>query len=380
MIVSLLLFAAASAAPIARSEPDPYAAVAALVERGIRRGVYPGAVVVIGRRDSVLYSRGFGHLTWAPNAPVPSPTTTFWDLASLTKVMATASSVMVLVDRGVVELDAPVARYLHRFGGGGRERVTVRMLLDHTSGLPAYLAFHRLVTTRDAAIEMLYREPLVREPGTAELYSDLNAILLGLLVEAVSSESLDAFAAREVMQPLGLTRTVFAPALSTGASVAPSRKVGGRPAAGRVNDDNAFLFGGVAGQAGLFSTGSDVARFAQYWLRQGAVESGHWVAPATMQEFLRRSSDPGTPGGRALGWDTPTVGGDDPSIYGTRAGSRTYGHTGWTGTMVWIDPGRDLFMVFLTNRSLDPRARRSLTAMRDIRSALSNLVLASAGR
>lgn len=380
MIVSLLLFAAASAAPIARSEPDPYAAVAALVERGIQRGVYPGAVVVIGRRDSVLYSRGFGHLTWAPNAPVPSPTTTFWDLASLTKVMATASSVMVLVDRGVVELDAPVARYLHRFGGGGRERVTVRMLLDHTSGLPAYLAFHRLVTTRDAAIEMLYREPLVREPGTAELYSDLNAILLGLLVEAVSSESLDAFAAREVMQPLGLTRTVFAPALSTGASVAPSRKVGGRPAAGRVNDDNAFLFGGVAGQAGLFSTGSDVARFAQYWLRQGAVESGHWVAPATMQEFLRRSSDPGTPGGRALGWDTPTVGGDDPSIYGTRAGSRTYGHTGWTGTMVWIDPGRDLFMVFLTNRSLDPRARRSLTAMRDIRSALSNLVLASAGR
>jgi CubicO group peptidase (beta-lactamase class C family) len=380
LIVSLLLFAATSAAPIARSEPDPYAAVAALVERGIQRGVYPGAVVVIGRRDSVLYSRGFGHLTWAPNAPVPSPTTTFWDLASLTKVMATASSVMVLVDRGVVELDAPVARYLHRFGGGGRERVTVRMLLDHTSGLPAYLAFHRLVTTRDAAIEMLYREPLVREPGTAELYSDLNAILLGLLVEAVSSESLDAFAAREVMQPLGLTRTVFAPALSTGASVAPSRKVGGRPAAGRVNDDNAFLFGGVAGQAGLFSTGSDVARFAQYWLRQGAVESGHWVAPATMQEFLRRSSDPGTPGGRALGWDTPTVGGDDPSIYGTRAGSRTYGHTGWTGTMVWIDPGRDLFMVFLTNRSLDPRARRSLTAMRDIRSALSNLVLASAGR
>jgi len=380
LIVSLLLFAAGTAAPIARSEPDPYAAVAALVERGIRRGVYPGAVVVIGRRDSVLYSRGFGHLTWARNAPVPSPTTTLWDLASLTKVMATASSVMVLVDRGVVELDAPVARYLHRFGGGGRERVTVRMLLDHTSGLPAYLAFHRLVTTRDAAIEMLYREPLVREPGTAELYSDLNAILLGLLVEAVSSESLDAFAAREVMQPLGLTRTVFAPALSTGASVAPSRKVGGRPVAGRVNDDNAFLFGGVAGQAGLFSTGSDVARFAQYWLRQGAVESGHWVAPATMQEFLRRASDPGTPGGRALGWDTPTVGGDTPSIYGTRAGSRTYGHTGWTGTMVWIDPGRDLFMVFLTNRSLDPRARRSLTAMRDIRSALSNLVLASAGR
>jgi CubicO group peptidase (beta-lactamase class C family) len=380
LIVSLLLLAAASAAPVARSESDPFAAVAALVERGIRKGVYPGAVVVIGRGDRVLYSRGFGHLTWARNTPRPSPTTTLWDLASLTKVMATTSSVMVLVDRGAVALDAPVALYLPRFAGEGRERVTVRMLLDHTSGLPAYLAFHRLVTTRDSAIELLYRQPLVREPGAAELYSDLNAILLGLLVEAVSSESLDAFAAREVMQPLGLTRTVFAPAIGTGASVAPSRKVGGRPLAGRVNDDNAFLFGGVAGQAGLFSTGSDVARFAQHWLRQGTVASGHWVAPTTMQEFLRRSGVAGGSGSRALGWDTPTVGGDTPSIYGTRAGPLTYGHTGWTGTMVWIDPGRDLFMVFLTNRSLDPRVRRSLTAMRDIRSALSNLVLASAGR
>ena len=380
MIVSLLLLAATSAAPVARSEPDRYAAVAALVERGIRRGVYPGAVVVIGRRDSVLYSRGFGHLTWARNGPVPSPTTTLWDLASLTKVMATASSVMVLVDRGAVQLDAPVTRYLPRFEGGGRERVTVRMLLDHTSGLPAYLAFHRLVTTREAAIELLYGQPLAGEPGAAVVYSDLNAILLGLLVEAVSAESLDAFAAREVMQPLGLTRTVFAPSISAGASVAPSRKVGGRPLAGRVNDDNAFLFGGVAGQAGLFSTGSDVARFAQHWLRLGVAESGGWVTPATMQEFLRRSTNPGHPGGRALGWDTPTVEGDRPSIYGTKPGRLTYGHTGWTGTMVWIDPGRDLFMVFLTNRSLDPRVRRSLNAMRDIRSELSNLVLASAGR
>jgi len=120
---------------------------------------------------------------------------------------------MVLVDRGTVLLDAPVALYLPRFVGGGRERVTVRMLLDHTSGLPAYLAFHRLVTTRDSAVELLYRQPLVREPGQSELYSDLNAIILGLLVEAVSSESLDAFAAREVMLPLGLTRTVFAPGI-----------------------------------------------------------------------------------------------------------------------------------------------------------------------
>lgn len=360
------------------SSPDPrFRELAAVVQRGIRAGVYPGAVLVIGRRDSVLYSEGFGRLTWARNSPAPSPSGTLWDLASLTKVMATTSAVMVLVDQKRVELDAPVSRYLPRFAGEGRERVTVRMLLDHTSGLPAYVAFHRLAASRNAAIDMLYRTPLARRPGATAVYSDLNAILLGLLIESVSSESLDVFTARAVISPLGLTSTWFMPEVPAGASVAPSRLVGGRPAARRVNDDNAFLFGGVAGQAGLFSTGRDVARFAQYWLRQGAVPEGHWVEPSTMQEFLRRSAGSGA---RALGWDTPEQRGATPSIYGSHAGPLTYGHTGWTGTMLWIDPVKDLFVVFLTNRSLEPRTRRSLTALRSIRSSLSDLVLAANGR
>jgi CubicO group peptidase (beta-lactamase class C family) len=373
LIVPFLLAAALSAPSTTPKEPDPrFAAIAAVVERGIRKGVYPGAVLVIGRHDSVLYSRGFGRLTWASKSPRPSPAGTMWDLASLTKVMATASAVMVLVDRGTVVLDAPVARYLPRFRDGGREQVTVRMLLDHTSGLPAYLAFHRLAADRAAAVELLYAQSLSRQPGASVVYSDLNAILLGLLVEAVSGERLDVFTAREVMLPLGLRSTAFMPAVPAGASIAPSRMVGGRPAAGRVNDDNAFLFGGVAGQAGLFSTGQDVARFAQHWLRQGAIEAGQWVAATTMQEFLRHSTSSGN---RVLGWDTPDGRGTSRSIFGARASHLTYGHTGWTGTMVWIDPVRDLFVVFLTNRSLAPRARRSLTAMRDIRSALSDMVL-----
>jgi len=366
------------------SDPDlRFAAVAAVVEKGIRQGIYPGAVLVIGRRDSVLYSRGFGRLTWAAKSAAPSPSTTLWDLASITKVMATTSAVMVLVDRGTVQLDEPVSRYLPRFAGQGRERVTVRMLLDHTSGLRAYLAFHRLATNRDAAIELLYREPLARPPGASAVYSDLNAILLGLLVEKVTTEPLDVFTAREVARPLGLTSTVFTPALRGGLTVAPSRMVGGRPVAGRVNDDNAFLFGGVAGQAGLFSTGSDVARFAQQWLRSGEDRGGPgkpgegWVSSGTMREFLRRTTGSGS---RALGWDTPEQNGDTPSIYGALASPLTYGHTGWTGTMLWIDPVRDLFVVFLTNRSLQPRVRRSLTALREIRSSLSDLVLSAGGR
>jgi CubicO group peptidase (beta-lactamase class C family) len=359
------------------NRPQNYSPVATLVERGIRSGVYPGAVVVIGRRDTVLYSEGFGHLTWARGTPAPSAHDTRWDLASLTKVVATASAVMVLVDRGRVDLEAPVTRYLPRFAGGGRELVTVHMLLDHTSGLRPYLAFHRLAANRQAALDLLYREPLVRPPGTSALYSDLNAMLLGLLVEAVSGEPLDVFAGREVFGPLRLTSTVFAPALSVRVSIAPSRLVGGRPAPGRVNDDNAYLLGGVAGHAGLFSTGDDVALFAQTWLREGSTPEGPWVSAVAMRAFLRHSARSGS---RMLGWDTPEQVGPTPSIYGQHAGLHTFGHTGWTGTMLWVDPDRDLFLVFLTNRSLEPKARHSLTALRELRSHLSDLVIGLTAR
>ena len=205
----------------------------------------------------------------------------------------------------------------------------------------------------------------------------------------MTTESLDVFTAREVTRPLGLTATMFTPSLRTGLSIAPSRKVGGRPVAGRVNDDNAFLFGGVAGQAGLFSTGADVARFAQHWLRsgenrgrtgedQGNIEKPGegWVSSGTMREFLHRTTASGS---RALGWDTAEPDGNTPSIYGALAGPLTYGHTGWTGTMLWIDPVRDLFVVFLTNRSLEPKVRRSLSALRAIRSSVSDLVLSNGG-
>jgi len=357
--------------------PAAFAAVGALVQRGIRQGVYPGAVVVIGRRDTVLYAKGFGHLSWARGAPRPSAQETRWDLASLTKVLATASAVMVLVDRGLVSLDAPVARYLPRFTGDGRELITVRMLLDHTSGLRPYLALYRLADTRASALELLYNAVPVRLPGTSPQYSDLNAMLLGLLVEQVTGESLDTFAGREVFTPLGLSSTAFTPALSSGLSVAPSWSAGGRPVSGRVNDDNANLLGGVAGHAGLFSTGGDLARFAQAWLREGNTPDGPWVRATAMREFLRRSVQSGS---RVLGWDTPEQHGPVPSIYGRLAGSHTFGHSGWTGTMLWVDPTRDLFLVFLTNRSLEPRARHSITALHTLRTALSDMVIRTTRR
>ncbi len=367
LLLSLLLLQG----PSPGSEPS-FASIGAVVERGIRQGVYPGAVVVIGRRDTVLYARGFGHLSWARGAPRPSAQDTRWDLASLTKVLATASAVMVLVDEGRVELDTPVAKYLPRFTGFGRELVTVRMLLDHTSGLKPYLALYRLASSRTTALNVLYEAIPERIPGSSPKYSDLNAILLGLLVEAVTGESLDVYARREVFAPLKLGSTAFTPALTSGLSLAPSFSERGRPVSGRVNDLNAYLLGGVAGHAGLFSTGNDVARFAQTWLRQGNTADGRWVSATSMQEFLRHTTRSGT---RVLGWDTPEQGVRLPSIYGQLASPETFGHSGWTGTMLWIDPARDLFLVFLTNRSLEPRARRSITALHSLRTTLSDLVI-----
>lgn len=375
VLLSLLVLQSPSG-PSATSELG-YSSIGALVERGIRGGVYPGAVVVIGRRDTVLYARGFGHLSWARGAPRPSAQDTRWDLASLTKVVATASAVMVLVDEGRVALDAPVAKYLPRFTGFGRELVTVRMLLDHTSGLKPYLALYRLADSRTRALDVLYEAIPERIPGSSPKYSDLNAILLGLLVEAVTGESLDAYAGREVFAPLKLSSTTFAPALTAALSLAPSYSQRGRPVSGRVNDLNAYLLGGVAGHAGLFSTGNDVARFAQAWLRMGSTPDGPWVSPSAIQEFLRRSARSGS---RMLGWDTPEHGVRQPSIYGQLAGPGTFGHTGWTGTMLWIDPARDLFLVFLTNRSLEPRTQRSISALHSLRTSLSDLVIRLAQR
>jgi len=351
-----------------------FAAVDATVRLGIRKGLYPGAVIVIGRRDSLLYARGYGHLTWSPASARPDPDSTLWDLASITKVVGTASAVLRLVDSGVVRLDDPVVRYLPRFSGGGKDLVSVRMLLDHTSGLPPYVPFYRLARSPEAAIDRLYAEPLERMPGDSAAYSDLNAMLLGLLLEQVSGRSLDQVVQAEVFDPLGLAHTLYRPPTTMRKWTAPSGRYRGRPVRGEVNDQNAARFGGVAGHAGLFSTGADLARFAQVWLRQGIGPAGRWVKAETMRTFLTPGSRSGT---RLLGWDSPTPDAppDDPSVFGTLVSPSAYGHTGWTGTELWIDPTRDLFVVFLTNRSYDPRTRRSIDKLRVLRSQLSDAVL-----
>lgn len=346
--------------------------VEAAVLRAIKDQVFPGAVVVIGRRDTVLYARGFGHFTWSATSPVPTPDSTLWDLASLTKVVATASIAMALVDRGQLDLDTPVANHLPRFVGDGRERVTIRMLLDHTSGLPAFAPLYQGAETREQAIEHLWLVPLRRPPGRSPDYSDLNAILLGLVVERITGVPLDQLARQEVFDPLGMEQTLFAPGASLRPRIVPSMSDEQGPLAGRPSDPNAFALGGVAGHAGVFGTGSDLGRFAQAWLREGRLAGGQqWVSALTLRQFLQRSPATST---RALGWDTPAM---NPILrtttsFGSMASAATYGHTGWSGTSLWIDPAGDLFVVLLTNRSFDPKVRQSLVAIRDVRHGVAD--------
>ena len=361
-----------------------YRVADSIVESGIRRGIYPGAVLVLGGRAGIRYQKGYGHLTWSAASPVPDPDSTRYDLASLTKVVGTMPAVARLVEEEKVALDAPVERYLPRFVGGAKGRVTVRMLLDHTSGLPAYLEFFRLTQDRDSAIALLYRTPLRRAPGATVEYSDLNFLLLGLLVEAVSGEPLERVVPRVVLGPAGMTHTGYGVPAAARERTAPTGQYRGRPVCCSVNDQNAARFGGAAGHAGLFGTGTDLARYLRLWLGEGELDGVRLFSPATARLFLSPAEAGAT---RLLGWERPphrANGAGEPcrrpcdSAYGSELSDAAFGHTGWTGTLLWADPARDLFVVFLTNRSYAPRLGNSIRALRGVRGALADALVRSA--
>ena len=371
MVVGLLLLALQGAAAPAFDA----ATFVPLVEDGIRRGVYPGAALVVGRRDTIVFAKGYGHLTWSAASRAVDPDSTLYDLASLTKVIATTTSLMLLVDRGQVRLDEPVSTYIGELKGPATARITVRQLLTHTSGLRADIPDPELKAIPDSATLMarVLRETPRVPPGTRVIYSDLNAILLGELVRRVAGEPLDAFVAREIFAPLGLHETMFRPPPRLRVRIAPTGVWRGHPVAGTVHDGSAFKLRGVSGNAGLFSTAADLGRFARFVLRGGTLLDGRRaLREETVRLFTSKAVAfaAGTEA-RALGWQAvPT--GENVSSAGTLFGPRSYGHTGWTGTSLWIDPDRDLFVLLLTNRVYAPRARRPFTLLKQVRGGVAD--------
>jgi CubicO group peptidase (beta-lactamase class C family) len=314
----------------------------------------------------------FGRLTYDPESPVVT-SATLYDLASLTKVVATTPAAMVLVDEGRLSLDAPVSSYLPAFGGGSKDVVTIRHLLSHSAGLPAWAPFHREVRGKDAVASRATSIELEYEPGTRSQYGDLAMIVLGAIIESVSAEPLEVFVERQVLEPLGMEGTLFRPSPERKGEIAPTEedRWRGRLLWGEVHDENAYVMGGVAGHAGLFGAAGDLARFAQAMLNEGLVGSTRWVTSRTIQEFTKRAGVAGS--SRGLGWDTP---GTDPFLGGGWSQS-SYGHTGLTGTLLWIDPEKDLFIVLLTNRVYPSRDNEAFSDVR--REVCERLLSAVAG-
>ena len=336
-----------------------------VVERGIRAGGYPGAAVVVGRKGAAVWEKGFGRLGWTGDAGSVVAERTIYDLASLTKVIGTTTAVMILFDEGKLRLDDRVVQYIPEFGGGAKDNVTIRMLLEHRSGLPAGRDLWRLASTPEEARAAVISTPLFATPGQYYEYSDLGADMLGFVVEAVSGEKLDRFLDTRVFGPLGMSDTRFRPDASLRERIAPTElnPPRGYPLRGEVHDENAYALGGVAGHAGLFSTASDIAVFAQMLLNGGSYNGTRIVADSTVRMFTRRAA-----GTRALGWDTCAGTGS----CGTYLSSTAYGHTGFTGTSLWIDPEREMFVVLLTNRVHAARARRPAKVISDVRADLAD--------
>ena len=307
-----------------------------VVRRGISAGGFPGAAVVVGRRGAIVWERGYGTLDWRSEVPVDAERT-MYDLASLTKVVATTGAAMVLADRGRLRLDEPVVRYLPAFGGGSKDEVTIRDLLTHRSGLPAGRNLSRRGAGPALARRAVLTTTLVRPPDSRTEYSDLGADVLGFVIEGITREPLDRYVRRVLYGPLGMSATMFRPAPALRARIAPTEASVAR---GEVHDRNARALGGVAGHAGLFATAGDLAVFAQLMLDGGVAGSTRLFADSTTGVFTR----PGA-GWRALGWETCAGGGS----CGRYLSSRAFGHTGFTGTSMWIDPDRDLFVIVLTN-------------------------------
>jgi CubicO group peptidase (beta-lactamase class C family) len=335
-----------------------------VVRRGVDAGGFPGASVVVGRKGFAVWSRGFGTLDWTGRSRVTAQES-LYDLASLTKVVATTTAIMVLYDQGKLDLDAPVNRYVPGFTGGLRDQVTVRHLLTHRGGLPAGRELWRIAGNPAEARAAVLSSPVQCTPGVCYEYSDLGADLLGFVAESVSGAPLDVFLEAQVFSKLGMNDTRYRVtgddvARTAPTEIAPPR---GYPLRGEVHDENAFALGGVAGHAGLFSTAADLSVFAQMLLDGGVYNGVRVVSDTTVALFTRRAA-----GHRALGWDTC----DGGAGCGQYMSERAFGHTGFTGTSLWIDPDRQMFVILLTNRVHAARARRPSKVIADVRNDLAD--------
>lgn len=354
-------------------QDDLFAPAFSILQEAISQRAFPATSIAVTHRGHLIAVKALGHFTYKEGAPSFAPfakggqgevnPSTLFDLASLTKVVATTTMSMLLYERGLLDLDAPLSAIVPEFISDAekdprRREVTLRMLLAHSSGLPAYEKLFLKASSRNELLHAAFTTPLTADPATRAEYSDVGFIIFGVALERLADEPLDRFSQREIFAPLAMTHTTFNPPAELRSQIPPTvddRTFRHRIIQGEVYDENASVLGGVAAHAGLFSTATDLARFAQAMLNGGPPI----LRPETVVLFTRRESAPPATS-RALGWDTPST----PSQSGRYLSSHSYGHLGYTGTSLWIDPTRQLSIALLTNRTWPDCSNQAIKQVR----------------
>ena len=345
------------------SDEKSFSSVDHIIQKAIKDSAFPGAVLLVAQNGKVLHKKAFGHLTYDP-ASAPMQTNTLFDLASVTKVIATTTATMLCYDRGLFKLDDKVVKYLPKFGAQGKQNITIRNLLLHNSGFPPFKRFYLTYKTSDEVLADIYNTKLDYPTGTKMVYSDLGIITLGKIIEKVTKKTLDKFCADEIFSPLGMTETFFNPPKEFKSRCAPTENDTywrHRQLIGEVHDEASSMLGGVAGHAGLFSTVDDMAKLLQMLLQKGMYQGKQFIKSSTVEMFVKRQSGESS---RALGWDTKD--GEGFSSAGNLFSLQSYGHTGYTGTSVWTDPTRNLFVILLTNRVYPTRENTKIIRLRPV--------------
>lgn len=332
-----------------------------VMSKAVADSVFPGASLAVVYRDRLVFHKAFGKMTY-DHGSAPAETSTIYDLASLTKAVATTSIVMQLVERDSLDLQAPVSRYLPGFAQKGKQKVTIEQLLRHTSGLRAHTFFSKECRTPDELFAAIERDTLLSAPGSTTLYSDLGFMLLGRIIEKLTGRTMSSNFHERFAVPLGMSSTMFNPPASLLPRIAPVetdtlwRSATRRPL---VHDQNAALLQGEAGHAGLFSTTGDLVIMVKMLMNNGSLNGHTYINGETVRKFVARTKFP-----RAIGWDMTSPG--NRSSAGDHFSASAYGHLGYTGTSIWIDPEKDLAVILLSNRVYPTSANIRIRAFRPL--------------
>ena len=344
-----------------------------VINNAIEDKVFPGAVVLIWRDGKIIYENAFGNYTYDINSPKVYPHT-FYDIASLTKVVATTTAAMICYDRKLFSLDDKVVKQIPEFGVNGKESITIKNLLLHNSGLPAWKKFYSRNLNYQDVLNEIYNSELEYETGKSTVYSDLGFVILGKIIEKVTRKRLDAFCEDDIFIPLKMGSTFYNPNDSLKKLCAPTETDNYwrmKTLQGEVHDETSSMLNGVAGHAGLFSTASDISKLMSVQMNNGKLDKKQFIKQSTIELFTKRYSNEST---RAFGWDTKS---DSGSSAGKYFSKNSFGHTGYAGTSIWADPDKNLFVVFFTNRVYPTRENPKI---QKVRPQLHNVIIKSLGK